>query len=258
MKSFSKSLFYSIYQRIKHRIVWWPIGIFPIQSRVAVRNLIINGRTINLQFPEGEDDRQQWEFSHLYIDDPYGLRLLPSDLGTILDIGGNIGIFSILARHYFPNSTIASYEPNPKLASFITANTQELNIIVNREAIGAKSGFVNFVEHNHSLNGQVTTGSDGSIALTSFSTAVQRLGNQIDLLKIDCEGGEWDILQDTDSLKKVRYLALEYHLLQENAKPLSWLIQFLNHQGFRITSLCEAEAAPVGQLTAINTRYAIK
>jgi len=46
---------------------------------------------------------------------------------------------------------------------------------------------------------------------------VASLGD-IDLLKLDCEGAEWDIFECKDAWRAVRALTMEYHLW---AKPAS-------------------------------------
>ena len=45
--------------------------------------------------------------------------------------------------------------------------------------------------------------------LTGFGCEGVR--GKIDLLKMDCEGSEWDILENLESLKSVDNITLEYH-----------------------------------------------
>ncbi|MDT4966827.1 MAG: hypothetical protein QOJ64_1564, partial [Acidobacteriota bacterium] len=51
-----------------------------------------------------------------------------------------------------------------------------------------------------------------SIKQIAFREAVARLGDRVDLVKLDCEGGEWDILRDGESWQRVRFLTMEFHL----------------------------------------------
>ncbi len=53
---------------------------------------------------------------------------------------------------------------------------------------------------------------DGKIPQVSFRTAVERIGGHCDLVKLDCEGAEWEILTDVTTWRKVDHLAMEYHL----------------------------------------------
>ena len=52
------------------------------------------------------------------------------------------------------------------------------------------------------------------VAIPQFSIAdaIARMGGKTDILKLDCEGTEWEILKDIASLKKVKAITLEYHL----------------------------------------------
>ena len=241
--------------RLQKRADWWPLGIFPVRSHFHIKRLLIHGQNIELKFPPGEFERQQWEFGHLHIDDPYRLAGLPTGLRTVLDVGGNIGLFAILARRWFPEAIIHSYEPNPDLREIILSNTAPFRINIFNEAIGLRNGLVALVQASDTLNVRIETGSGGTIAATALSEAMARIGTVIDLLKLDCEGGEWEILKDAETFQKVRFLVMEYHLNADHAPSLSELIRLLNEMGFIITSLCESDSAPVGLLSAKNMRF---
>ncbi len=64
--------------------------------------------------------------------------------------------------------------------------------------------------------GTVTDSPIGQIPKIAFETAIKRLGGEVDLLKLDCEGSEWEILRDHASFKKVRFMSLEYHLMAQH------------------------------------------
>ncbi len=52
---------------------------------------------------------------------------------------------------------------------------------------------------------------------------------KVDFLKVDCEGGEYDIFYSTsvDTLNKCEYMAIEYHDIDEkkNGKALYWYLR---------------------------------
>ncbi len=57
--------------------------------------------------------------------------------------------------------------------------------------------------------------------------------SSIDLLKLDCEGAEWGILQGADPvIDRVSQIALEYHLTGEWS--LEMLTGWLQERGFRV------------------------
>jgi hypothetical protein len=57
-----------------------------------------------------------------------------------------------------------------------------------------------------------TVNPEGDIPQISFRQAVMRLGESVDLVKLDCEGAEWDILRDAPVWNSVKNIAMEYHL----------------------------------------------
>jgi hypothetical protein len=52
-------------------------------------------------------------FRDIILDDEYWLHSLPAcEIKNILDVGANIGLFSVAARICFPQACIHAYEPN--------------------------------------------------------------------------------------------------------------------------------------------------
>lgn len=242
-------------KRLQQRAVWWPLGVTPWRASCDIQRVRVQGRDVELHLPAGEGVRQQHEIMHLYLDDPYGLRLLPKVVKSVIDIGGNIGWFSILARHYFPEAVIHCYEPNPDLHELIRANTSPLGITLFPEGVMGTSGRASMKAEGDSLEGSVAISDSGQIPITSIAEAIARIGGSVDLLKMDCEGGEWSILEHRASLAKVKYLALEYHLHFPGGKRLLDLVAMLGEVGFHIDSLREAANPFVGQLTARNSNF---
>lgn len=238
--------------RIEHRARWWRFGLFPITSSLVVRHLHIAGKHIHLRFPEGEFKEQQWELAHLFMDDPYGLRRMRGELKTVLDVGGNIGLFALLCRHYFPAAVIHCYEPSPGLREVLNHNTSGLNIKTFGQGIGSSNGLASMTGAINSLNGELIPSSDGDVVVVSIAEALDRLGGRIDLMKLDCEGAEWDILDASGALERTDRLAMEYHLDKGTSKSLPVLVALLKSRGFAIQSLVESSTAPVGQLIAIK------
>jgi hypothetical protein len=57
----------------------------------------------------------------------------------------------------------------------------------------------------------------------------------VDLLKVDCEGGEYDILPDApdDVLRRVRNIVFEYHTVDGYQSKLDRLMHRLTAAGYR-------------------------
>jgi FkbM family methyltransferase len=183
--------------------------------------------------------------------------VLPRNLGTVLDIGANVGFFAILARHYFPTATIHCYEPAPAIFSILKRHTEDLRVSVHQAGVSNNDGSASLVSQDQgpSLYNKLVLDTGGAIQLIAFKNAIDRLGETVDLLKLDCEGGEWSILEDRESLRRVKHIAMEYHLGCEGSLPLWELVHLLKTEKFEIESLRESSNRVVGQLTARNLAH---
>jgi FkbM family methyltransferase len=170
-----------------------------------------------MSFPPNERAEQEHEFHEIVIDDCYHLNEIKEPVRTILDIGANIGPFAIAARHHFPTATIHCYEPNRALEKHLAAHCSGIGAQYFIEAVGSKGAAVSLRYKNRSMDTEIKLDTNGSTMQTAFADAVAKLG-VVDLLKLDCEGAEWDIFSDSVPWAKVHRLRMEYHLW---AKPNS-------------------------------------
>jgi hypothetical protein len=88
-------------------------------------------------------------YIEVFVQDDYGLSEIDmqQEGGVLLDVGANIGIFSMAAAQRFPNTTIYAFEPNPEAYSRLVRNL-ELNNAVNAKpvdrAVYSKCGTLGF------------------------------------------------------------------------------------------------------------------
>jgi FkbM family methyltransferase len=242
-----------ILARLNGRAKWWRLGRFPLRSDIKIGCVRVGSRIIRISVPESEKSYHEWEFNHLYVDDPYELARLPTELHAVLDVGGNVGFFSILARHYFPEAVIHSYEPAPEIFSMLKRNTECIGVVAHNAGVASCNGRAEIVSNGPSLHNRLRIAEAGQIRMVSIETAIRLLGGAVDLLKLDCEGGEWDIFRDRDSLKRIKYLSMEYHLVEDT--DLVQLVRLLKGEGFAIASLRESKNRSVGLLTARNLAF---
>ena len=67
-------------------------------------------------------------FRDVILDDEYMLSLFKNEnIINIVDVGANLGMFSIAARIAFENSNIHAYEPNPNNISVLGKHGKEFN-----------------------------------------------------------------------------------------------------------------------------------
>jgi hypothetical protein len=74
---------------------------------------------------------------------------------------------------------------------------------------------------------------EGNVTGSSLATVIKRIGD-IDILKLDCEGAEWELLEDTESWKKIRSVTLEYHLWGKEAAKVKHVFALLDTINFKI------------------------
>ena len=216
------------------------------------RKIKLGSKWIGLSYPEEEG--VLFDFITCVVRDEYGLGSCPTEPATILDIGANIGLFALAARGRFPQAAIHCYEPNPRALAYLTANAQAGRITVYSEAVGAENGRVRIIDTSDSnqattidVAGDAIPG-DG-IPKVAFEVAVKRLGN-VDLLKLDCEGAEWELFLAREAWRKVRELRMEYHLT--NNRTVAEVKDSLAALDFSITRF--AEGPGFGSVWATNRR----
>jgi FkbM family methyltransferase len=143
----------------------------------------------------------------------------------ILDIGANIGYFSLYASINFRNSTVYSFEPFPLTFGRLSGNI-ELNQLDNIKlypfAVSDREGKVDFYSIdwagcNTMIGGKFDEGHfDKSVVdCISFKKVFELTGTkEFDFAKIDCEGSEYQIILNSpdELLIAVKEYSIEVHL----------------------------------------------
>lgn len=151
-------------------------------------------------------------FMELLFTDCYQLEQVSQPVQTVLDIGANVGLFCLAARRVFPKATIHAYEPNPYLEPYLKTQAETASCQYFMEAVGREDGKVSLSLEEDSVLTRSEQNEAGDIPAVAFRKAIGRLGGEVDLLKLDCEGAEWELFEDPEAWKGVRNLTMEYHL----------------------------------------------
>lgn len=180
----------------------------------------------------------------IYRDGGYSPKLpyTPGDVKTIVDVGANIGVFSLWASRFFPAKKIYAVEMEDsnyeQLLANITVNALEETIIPVQAAIFSESGSVGIRRMGglgfHMVNVQEKTHTVKALSLADFlsSTGIET----IDLLKIDIEGGEKYLMTPENEeifRKRVGYVFLESHDVNDFRTEHG--VEYLRKLGFEIT-----------------------
>ncbi|MEM7038787.1 MAG: FkbM family methyltransferase, partial [Bacteroidota bacterium] len=171
-------------------------------------------------------------------------RFLQTANPVVLDIGANAGYFSFFVLSKFPKAQIHAFEPFPPnfklLESYQKAHSQ-FGLHLHPVAVAGQPGQLTFnfnpdddfsTSASLQANGESATMEVQAITLPDF---VAKHGiSQIDWLKVDCEGAEYDIFRhlNADFLANVRAITVETHDSPNPGEDKASLNQFLQSQGF--------------------------
>ena len=158
------------------------------------------------------------------------LRLL-EDKALIVDLGANIGSFSLACQTLRPDIRILAVEPDPKNFSALKANLSLVNADLHQFALtdhdgeielflGEQDAVANSIYPGKMISGQHAV-KVKSRDTKLFLEEVTQSHGKISLLKSDTEGGEWHLLRlPEQSIAAIPMIFLEYH-------SSSFLEQFL-------------------------------
>lgn len=114
--------------------------------------------------------------------------------GTVLDVGGNIGLFALWALERCPGCRVISYEPDPRNQPVLLRNWQRAPFSdrwsTRAVAVSNRSGELRFASGGHA-DSRVSASGDVVVPVVDIFDEPRA-----DFMKIDIEGSEWDILRD--------------------------------------------------------------
>jgi FkbM family methyltransferase len=178
---------------------------------------MVDGKPNELVLPD--DAGTAIAFKDIFLSDVYGLEALPRPPKSIIDVGAHAGLFGIAGRLYFPRAVIHAYEPNPVLWPSLDHQSKIGRFSVFHEAVGLSRGKAVLESHGDTVFTRCVQSPSGEVRVAAISEAIRRIANNgiVDLLKLDCEGAEWDILRDGEAMQRVANLTMEYHLSGRNS-----------------------------------------
>jgi FkbM family methyltransferase len=169
----------------------------------------------------GRGDSPVFLFFEIFANGCYRrhLRLPPS--GRIVDIGANIGAFTLDCAFRYPDVRIDAYEPNAAafhtLEANVAANGLRDRVRLYNEAVGAAPGTLRLWSSDGNIaataypSAQEKQSPAADVPMTDLAAVIERAG-PVGLLKVDVEGAEADILEGGRAvLGDVDQIVAEYH-----------------------------------------------
>ncbi len=188
------------------------------------------------------------QFANCVFHDEYRINdLRPHNVRTVLDIGSHVGSFTVMAHHYWPNAKFVAVEPHPQSFEFLTRNTSHIpdsQLLRINAAITDKPGkclLVSPVSHSRVADyvPDIWESLDPryrdfgvevpSLTVEQFWSRVVDFGiDEVDLMKLDCEGGEYLIISELSALghmDRVGWIRGEWHSRKDNLLLANFLGQ---------------------------------
>lgn len=146
-----------------------------------------------------------WSGFHEFHEFLFLNKFLKKDM-VFVDIGANLGEYSLFSAKRLSSGKVLAFEPMPKMSVLLEENrvlNQFENIEIFKYGLSEQEGVLPIYEMENANEGLSTffPGNQKSksalvVPLKVFDTEVERWGvDRIDFVKIDVEGSEWSVLK---------------------------------------------------------------
>jgi FkbM family methyltransferase len=215
----------------------WP---WPVRVRIE------NGRRmfVDLRSSIGRGLFMTGQFDPVVFDP---LRRALHSGGVFLDIGANVGYYTMLALDLVGDSgAVHAFEMDPRPLRCLrkTAAREGLqNVFINDVAVGAKDGVARFRAESESGHSNVETSGEGvSVRMISLDSWRAAKGvRNIQGIKLDIEGGELWALQGAEKLLREERPLLVCEVCEDLAERSGYrrqqLLEFLERREYMVEPL---------------------
>jgi len=202
----------------------------------------------------GQSDQRNLEFSKVFSEKEYFLRLVRRPDPVILDVGGHRGESIMFFKEIFPDSLVHSFEPDPENFVHLDKMARRMGAYAHNVAISDVVGAVDFYAQDAThLGGLYPINRESSDSLGYAASARNRSISveattlqsfiefnrlpRVDLLKIDAQGAEELVLRGAGNrLDTVVNISVECSLFDfyGHARSLYGVESVMNAHGFRL------------------------
>jgi len=185
-------------------------AVAPVPARVGANHRMTRQRA-SFELAEGNTDRiavrEVWE------DDTYQVRPDQVARGTVVDIGANVGAFSVLAAR-LGASQVYAYEPHPDSYAALVRNLQSNHVskvTPHQRAVLGWAGTAVLVGDGGGAH-IASSGPGRGVECVTFDSVIKTHA-PIAYLKMDIEGSEFQLFETVDGelLNEIKMMAVEFH-----------------------------------------------
>lgn len=172
------------------------------------------------------------------------LAKFTEDFDQVIDIGANIGAFTISIAQRA--RAVLAVEPEPGNAAILMRNVQSnglsSRVTIEQAAVGGtdSSGMLQFGPNslmNYVVELKENCVNSNKTKIISIDTLFDshQIGS-VDLLKVDCEGAEYDLIYhgSRETLRKVRAMVIELHSMPGRDDEPYKIIDYIRSIGFTV------------------------
>lgn len=179
----------------------------------------------------------------------------------VLDIGAHIGAFAASAARAARGVTVFAFEPAPENFALLSSNVARNGLSNVRLFPCAVSGVagprqlhLSDSPAGHSLHFVGPRGEQLSVPSVTLADILDRHALEaVDLLKMDCEGAEYEIVEAApEALRRVRKIAMEAHVLDRSRTP-ERIATLLEAQGFVVRTGAKGDATAMIWASRVRT-----
>ncbi|CCH57227.1 methyltransferase FkbM family [Fibrisoma limi BUZ 3] len=218
------------------------------------RNLVFTTRPLPVHFQVPDSLYQV--FKEIFMADVYEIDTLVRDLPikpVVIDVGANAGFFDIQLLSKIGEATIYAYEPMPaNVRTFRQTLEQnaalQQNVRLFQMAVTGKPldklDLYAEAEENNQVVASAFAGFNGNntqkitVPCITLTDIIRSNGlESVDLLKLDCEGSEYDIIYNTDPalVRRVQKMVVEVHDLDKDQNNITTFDTYVRSLGYDTT-----------------------
>lgn len=217
-------------------IIYLKIYPKPIVKIITREGLKINLRTNTTDF---------FVFVNIWLLNEYDEKLYFQDSNEIIiDIGAHIGLFTLFVKQFSKNIKILCFEPYIENFKMLNQNLNDNNIenvSIFKNIVSNKNQIISLFINTDNAANNIYQESENFCSVESIKLEKIFEENNIntcDLLKLDCEGAEYEILLNLDSkyYKKINKIIMECHNTITDFRSFNQLKRLLIKENFQIRS----------------------